>query len=625
MNLTIEFIPLIVRYITKRSCAILAFIGIFFNITGCYSKPCKSCPEYIQAFLQYKTHYPFIHYRQNYWQWKDVQAVQPFFEALKHTDSQKVKIVHIGDSHVQADVFTGFIRGRLQDIFGNGGRGLVFPYAAARTHSAVDYLTYVTGKWEYAKNIHYEPKFSLGLTGVTIRTQDQRATFRFNFHSNTAKTAKTLLKIYHPQNKTGSFILNLKTSPTELPIKINLDTADTALPYTKLLFDKPIDWLEGSFSGSNGGYFFETYGFSLENPEETGILYHSVGINGAGLYSILAQDLMANQIAEINPNLVVIDLGANDYYGSNINEIEYEQNLRKIIQNIREACPNTSFLIGCSQDIYRYHYNITDCEKASQIAQKVAFDLNCAFYDYYNVAGGKNVMLEWENYQLAKRDRVHLTNEGYLNRGELFANALLTSYYAYLKNENPVNLQINESIMDDSTDNITRPEMNTDSLGVTVFFAKQNITKPVSTYKNPYMNTATYVARTTRSSTHTVQHGENLGAIAQKYHVSVKNIMLWNNLRNTTIFPKQKLIIQLPPTNQFQPRTPTTQTKPPATSQTTTPNSTQKSLKPTQYTVKNGDNLWIIAKKHGTTVEKIQKLNPKIGSTLRVGQIILIP
>ena len=601
------------------------FVCFCLSITGCYSEPCKTCPEYIQGYLQYKTHYSFIQYQHNYWQWKDINVIQPFFEKLKKADNQKVKIVHIGDSHVQADIFTGYARSRLQEIFGNGGRGMVFPYAAARTHATADYLTYVTGRWDYAKNIHHEPKLSLGLVGVTAKTQDPRASFRISFYPNTAKTAKTLLKIYRPQPAAGSFVLNLKTDPSEVPQKIYLDTADTALPYVRVIFNKPVEWIEGTFSAENGGNFFETYGFSLENLDNSGVLYHSVGINGAGLYSILRQNLMDAQIAEIQPDLVIIDLGANDYFTGTINESEYEQNLKVIIQRIREVSPNTSFVISCSQDIYRYRYNIEDCEVAAKIAQRVAFESGCVFYDYYNVAGGKTAMLKWESHHLAKKDRVHLTNEGYMSKGELFTNALLTSYYAYLKGDTQVKIRIFEEIAKDSTDTTTH-SAGADSLSVRVSFAGQATDKPTPLYVNPYINTATYIARTTRSTTHIVQPGDNLGAIAQKYKVSIKNIMLWNNLRNTMIFPKQKLVIQLPPVNQYQPRNSTDHiTLKNSPKPAHTPNKKATLSPPQKYTVKSGDNLWSIAKRYGTTVEKIQKANPGIGNILRPGKVILIP
>jgi membrane-bound lytic murein transglycosylase D len=47
-----------------------------------------------------------------------------------------------------------------------------------------------------------------------------------------------------------------------------------------------------------------------------------------------------------------------------------------------------------------------------------------------------------------------------------------------------------------------------------------------------------------QSVTHKVKSGENLGIIARKYRVTVKQIMTWNHLRSTTIRVGQNLVIQ---------------------------------------------------------------------------------
>jgi LysM repeat protein len=45
----------------------------------------------------------------------------------------------------------------------------------------------------------------------------------------------------------------------------------------------------------------------------------------------------------------------------------------------------------------------------------------------------------------------------------------------------------------------------------------------------------------------------------------------------------------------------------------------------TTYTVRAGDNLWNIARKHGTTPDRIQELNGLKGSRLRVKQVLKLP
>ena len=62
-------------------------------------------------------------------------------EKLEKTQKGRVTITHIGDSHIQADFLSGTIRQKIQLKFGNAGRGLIFPYRAAKSNEPSSYKT----------------------------------------------------------------------------------------------------------------------------------------------------------------------------------------------------------------------------------------------------------------------------------------------------------------------------------------------------------------------------------------------------------------------------------------------------------------------------------------------------
>lgn len=93
-----------------------------------------------------------------------------------------------------------------------------------------------------------------------------------------------------------------------------------------------------------------------------------------------------------------------------------------------------------------------------------------------------------------------------------------------------------------------------------------------------------------------VQPGDSLWLIAQKYNTTVQAIKNRNGLSNDMLSVGQVLYI---PTSQ----------------QTST----------IQYTVRPGDSLWLIAQKYNTTVEAIRQLNGLSGNLLNVGQVLKIP
>ena len=95
-------------------------------------------------------------------------------------------------------------------------------------------------------------------------------------------------------------------------------------------------------------------------------------------------------------------------------------------------------------------------------------------------------------------------------------------------------------------------------------------------------------------TTYTVVKGDSLYAIANKYKVSVQDIIDANNLKSTALSVGQKLIIPTQITNDL-------------------------------YTVKSGDSLYKIANQYGVTVEDLKKENNLTNNNLSVGQVLKIP
>lgn len=106
-------------------------------------------------------------------------------------------------------------------------------------------------------------------------------------------------------------------------------------------------------------------------------------------------------------------------------------------------------------------------------------------------------------------------------------------------------------------------------------------------------------------SVHIVKSGENLGSIAKKYRISVNQIKTWNNLKGTTIYPGQKLIVYSSGATKVQ----NNSSKPAS-------RSTEQSI----HVVKSGENLSIIAKKYKCSVSDLKEWNNLKSTTLKVGQ-----
>lgn len=96
-----------------------------------------------------------------------------FFECLEEMQEDRrdqVVVVHIGDSHIQADWFSGTVRMNLQKAFGNAGRGLVFPFRQARTNAPPDIRSSSNVPWSSRRITSSRTNPSVGISGFGLRT-----------------------------------------------------------------------------------------------------------------------------------------------------------------------------------------------------------------------------------------------------------------------------------------------------------------------------------------------------------------------------------------------------------------------------------------------------------------------
>ena len=101
---------------------------------------------------------------------------------------------------------------------------------------------------------------------------------------------------------------------------------------------------------------------------------------------------------------------------------------------------------------------------------------------------------------------------------------------------------------------------------------------------------------------YTVQPGDNLYSIAQRYNTTIDELMKTNNLTTTLLSIGQILKIPVTPSIPLEP----------------TPEYIE-------YIVQPGDNLYAIAKKYDTTTTEIMQFNNLKSNLLSIGQVLKIP
>ncbi len=380
-------------------------------------------PQYAPDFGAY----PFIRQDKNRIFAADPEAMGHFYaslDSLAGRTKATVNIIHIGDSHVQGDFFSGHLREMLQGdtSFGNGGRGLVFPYNAARTNGPFDVKVTHSGGWEGCRSVAKDRACNWGLAGITATTLNADATLEIDPNANSALSYRvSKAKVFFDVEDAANFqvaVLN--------PEGIRSEKIGDG--YVEFEMQKPVETLRLGFrKGASAQTRFTLQGIALENGQP-GIRYHSAGVNGADVASVVKMPSLEKNLAALQPDLVIISLGTNDAY-VRLDAKMFKRTYGEIIQRIRRASPQTSILLTTPGDnLRRRRYLNPDNSKAVKRITELAEETGAAVWDFYGVMGGLQSVRKWRANRLAAPDYVHLTQQGYMLQAELLYDALMDGY-----------------------------------------------------------------------------------------------------------------------------------------------------------------------------------------------------
>lgn len=347
----------------------------------------------------------------------------------------QINIVHIGDSHIQADYFSGRMRERLQTFFlgGKGSRGFIFPFRLIHSNNAFNFAVSSTGTWTGCRNIEKNKSCTLGLAGASATTKDSISSFSIRLRSKDYPYYDfNRVKVFHNMDS-ASF--DIETSNYILKQEF---VENDSLGYTLFVMKGFSDSLTFYITKTDTiQKSFTLYGINLEN-EDPGIIYHSIGVNGADVESFLRCSLLTYQLSKLTPDWVIISLGTNDCYSAKCNMPEFERNLLELIKLIRISQPNVPILFTTPADNYRRRrYQNPDVAVASDVILKVAKENNCAVWNLYQIMGGYGSMASWLKSGLAARDKLHFDKPGYYLQGDLLFTAFIKAYDNFIDKKNP--------------------------------------------------------------------------------------------------------------------------------------------------------------------------------------------
>ena len=414
-------------------------------------------------------------------------AISAFYNKLyqlEQTKQGKINIVHIGDSHVQADLFTAKIRSQFQNNYGNGGFGFTFPYSVAKTNNSAPIRYSASGNFQSFRNLYADASKPVGLCGYSMETKSDD--FAIQLLVKDAKYNFTKLKVITPQNtnlfdvsvSNKSIVIERKV-PKKITHKVKpgevlggiankynvslkalkkanglksdmirdgkiltIPTKGTQSKTTTKTEYIPIDLQTNSFSNDYSSEKpldkialvpnqeineFVLNGLILEN-DNSGVIYHSIGVNGAKASDYNKFPLFYEQLPALNPDLVIISLGTNESFDKQSGE-QYFTNLNQMIQGIKEKNPQASVLVMTSPpSVLHRKYKNTFIEKYAELIEDNAIVKNYAVWDLLQVFGGNKAINRNAAKGYMARDKVHYSKPGYEKQAELFFEAFKQSY-----------------------------------------------------------------------------------------------------------------------------------------------------------------------------------------------------
>ncbi len=346
-----------------------------------------------------------------------------------------LRIMHIGGSHVQAGTLTKRLRNNLLSLRPalDGGRGLVFPFSAARTNNPSSFTTSYEGSWKVTKNVQREPDRRLGLTGIALSASDDKASVMVT----------TVARDPLPQDPAFRFndvrVLGYSSAGERIPVVV-LAKGDTLVGCrADSCWSFALPSLTDSVRiATKGEGEFTLTGIFLDNPFP-GISVTGIGVNGASLGSYAKCPDLLNDLKIVDPDLVIFAVGINDATASNFSVDDFVARYKTLVSQVRSVNPDCALLFVTNNDSFRrvrrkgYVVN-SNGKLAEQGFLRLGKDCDAGVWDLFEIMGGLGSMKKWEAAGLAKRDKVHFTETGYDLVGDLLFNALMDKYVEHLKN-----------------------------------------------------------------------------------------------------------------------------------------------------------------------------------------------
>jgi lysophospholipase L1-like esterase len=350
----------------------------------------------------------------------------PFYEKLdasnREPGASTVKVIQIGDSHVQMGHFPTGIEAELRKVYpAFVNTSFRFPYVLTGGYTPPSYRIDTTGNWRGEKMVGPATETHFALSGhAVVLTGSRKTEGALEF---TLAEGITGIEMLIETNR------NWKISADST--RVTVTPAGNNLAIVKLEFiDKREHFRIVFRSRKKSPQPLRVFGFR-QTPAERGLQFESYGSSG-GKYSDYASKCTycPMQLAYARPDLLIVSLGTNDAFGTYEGQTYYEL-VSGFIRKVRSENPQAAILLTTQPDTYYKAQKPASDLIVLTALLRIAQENDCALWDLASVMGGCDSIHWWRAEGLAGTDMLHFTQEGYTFQAQLLVDALNKGFEAY--------------------------------------------------------------------------------------------------------------------------------------------------------------------------------------------------
>lgn len=480
-----------------------------------------------KVFAQNELNYPaWIKKDYNYVYFQDSSHLKNFCRLLGEK-GKRLAVLHIGDSHLQNENLPNQSRKLLQAIQGDAGIGLIVPFSTVKSYDARFYKSTHTGIWKYSKSYMGKFDYPMGVRGMTSYTSDSNATFKIAFSQIVSQANNELVVFRHDNDSVYDmqFFIDEQLAPIKYSDKEKV-VYNVIGGFSNLSFKA-----QKTLSHQKD---ITITGMILQDSLQRGGIWHNAGVGAAPYKMVLSEELYEPQAKFINADVVIIDLGTNDFLYYNRLEPELRQQIIKVIEKVKYTSPNADIILTDAQEMKYKGKRTTVANQFSEMMYDLSIQYNAGFWSYYTVSGGKNAWRFWDAAKYTQGDGIHLNGVGSELKGTLLFNAIQNTISLIRKSN------IASKPFEIITDTLTATDFDTivvdTAITNNVEVVQQKATAVVKQNK-----TTKNLKKDESPSFYVVKKKDTLGGIALKTKVPIAKLRKLNKLKSDLIKPGQKL------------------------------------------------------------------------------------